>query len=156
MTGRNYKEEKGKLEVYGLEVIIEQRTVSDDTDYDSEEIIGQSVDPGTELKKGDKITLYIPKIEEKYPDMVGEGWTVAEAEEWAKEKGIVLEVIEQETNDYEPGTIISQSRGTDSVVVEGVTLRIYVAKKREDTPDTPTDGDNAQDEEGSEGQENEG
>ncbi len=156
LTGRNYKEEKGKLEVYGLEVIIEQRTVSDDTDYDSEEIIGQSVDPGTELKKGDKITLYIPKIEEKYPDMVGEGWTVAEAEEWAKEKGIVLEVIEQETNDYEPGTIISQSRGTDSVVVEGVTLRIYVAKKREDTPDTPTDGDNAQDEEGSEGQENEG
>lgn len=155
LTGRNYKEEKGKLEVYGLEVIIEQRTVSDDTDYDSEEIIGQSVDPGTELKKGDKITLYIPKIEEKYPDMVGEGWTVAEAEEWAKEKGIVLEVIEQETNDYEPGTIISQSRGTDSVVVEGVTLRIYVAKKREDTPDTPTDGDNAQDEEGSEGQENE-
>ena len=156
LTGRNYKEEKGKLEVYGLEVIIEQRTVSDDTDYDSEEIIGQSVDPGTELKKGDKITLYIPKIEEKYPDMVGEGWTVAEAEEWAKEKGIVLEVIEQETNDYEPGTIISQSRGTDSVVVEGVTLRIYVAKKREDTPDTPTDSDNAQDEEGSEGQENEG
>ena len=156
LTGRNYKEEKGKLEVYGLEVIIEQRTVSDDTDYDSEEIIGQSVDPGTELKKGDKITLYIPKIEEKYPDMVGEGWTVAEAEEWAKEKGIVLEVIEQETNDYEPGTIISQSRGTDSVVVEGVTLRIYVTKKREDTPDTPTDGDNAQDEEGSEGQENEG
>ena len=156
LTGRNYKEEKGKLEVYGLEVIIEQRTVSDDTDYDSEEIIGQSVDPGTELKKGDKITLYIPKIEEKYPDMVGEGWTVAEAEEWAKEKGIVLEVIEQETNDYEPGTIISQSRGTDSVVVEGVTLRIYVVKKREDTPDTPTDGDNAQDEEGSEGQENEG
>lgn len=64
LTGRNYKEEKGKLEVYGLEVIIEQRTVSDDTDYDSEEIIGQSVDPGTELKKGDKITLYIPKIEE--------------------------------------------------------------------------------------------
>lgn len=51
LTGRNYKEEKGKLEVYGLEVIIEQRTVSDDTDYDSEEIIGQSVDPGTELKK---------------------------------------------------------------------------------------------------------
>ena len=88
--------------------------------------------------------------------MVGEGLTVAEAEEWAKEKGIVLEVIEQETNDYEHGTIISQSRGTDSVVVEGVTLRIYVAKKREDTPDTPTDSDNAQDEEGSEGQENEG
>ena len=53
-----------------------------------------------------------------------------------------MTVVEQETSDYPEGTIISQSRGTDTVVVKGVTLKIIVAKKREevveDIPDEST------------------
>ena len=96
----------------------------------------QSVKAGEELTEDDKITLYIPRVLEKYPDIVKEGWTVEETEKWAKEKGIVLKKEYQETNDYDEGTIIDQSRAKDTVITKGATLKITVAKKRVDTPST--------------------
>ena len=72
----------------------------------------------------------------KYPDIVKEGWTVEETEKWAKEKGIVLKKEYQETNDYDEGTIIDQSRAKDSVITKGATFKITIAKKRVDTSST--------------------
>ena len=141
--------------MYKIEVTIEQKEVDlkDDKKYDEQEIIGQNVNPGTILKAGDKITLYIPKLEEKYPDIVKEGWSVSELENWAKEKEIVLNIVYQETDEYEEGTIISQSRGTDTVIVKGATLKVVVAKKRTTTDDEDKkDDDTGEDSGKSDGQ----
>ena len=48
----------------------------------------------------------------------------------------------KETDDYEPGVIIEQSREADSVVTSGATFKIVVAKARTNydvTPDKPDD-----------------
>ena len=128
-TGKNYIEIKTKLTLEGIEVTIEEKDVDVDSEDEKQLIIGQNMQPGETLKKGDKITLYIPTSSENYPDIVKEGWSVEETKNWAKEKGINLKIEYQETNEYEDGTIIKQSRGTSSVIIEGANLTITVAKK---------------------------
>ena len=78
-------------------------------------------------------------MEENYPDFTNGSWGVSEVENWAKEKGIVLTVSYIETDEYSPGTIISQSRGEDSIVVTGASLKIEVAKERQDISDDKKD-----------------
>lgn len=137
-TGKNYIEVKTELEkMYKIDVEVLEKEIelNDKKEYDEQEIIAQSLEPGTILKAKDKITLYIPKIEERYPDIVGEGWSISQAQSWAEEKEIVLKIEYKETNDYAEGTIISQSRGTDSVVVKGVDLKIVVATAPSELPD---------------------
>lgn len=154
LTGKSYKEIKTELEkVYFLKVIIEEKEVenTDNKKYVDEEIIGQSVDSGVVLKRGDEITLYIPKILEKYPDMVGEGWSVTKVQSWADEKKLVLEIEYLETADYTPGTVISQSRGVDSYVTTGASFKIVVAKElpkveepQDEEINTPEEGESAE------------
>ncbi len=145
LTGKNYIEIKTLLtEMYGIEVNVEEKEVKDTNEkkYDKQEIVAQDVEPGTELKAGDKITIYIPKKVEKYPNFVTEAWTVEKVSEWANEKGVSLIVEYKETDDYEPGVIIEQSREADSVVTSGATFKIVVAKARTNydvTPDKPDD-----------------
>ncbi len=143
LTGKNYLEVKTELEkVYELVVIVEEKEVENTKTktYDAQEIIGQSAEVDAVLKRGDEITLYIPKVLEKYPDIVGEGWDVAKTESWSKTKGLVLEIEYLETADYEAGTIISQSRGTDSYITAGASFKIVVAKKMpEVTPEEPVE-----------------
>lgn len=151
-TGKNYIEVKTKLEMYEIEVTIEKKDAPDEKDKQA--IIEQSVKAGTELKKGDKITLYIPNDQEKYPDIVGESWSVEETQKWADEHGVKLEIEYRETNDYSEGTIIEQSRKSSSVVVSGANLKIVVAKARVDTGTEPESGntntdDNNENNEGS-------
>ena len=144
-VGQNYIEVKTKLELQGIEVTIEEQdpegTITEDS---SQLILSQSVDPGTKLKKGDKITLYIPSSKEYYPDIVKEGWSVEETRTWAKPKNINLKIVYEETNDYPEGTIIKQSRSTNSTIIEGANLTITVAKKKQEVVETP-DPDDSED-----------
>lgn len=134
LIGKNYIEVQTYLEsVYGIEVIIEEKKVEvvegeEAKEYDAQEIIGQSVDPETILKKGDAITLYIPKDVNKYPDFVKDEWTVEEVQTFADKYQIILTISYLETSDYEPGTIISQSRVAKSEILSNTTLKIVVAK----------------------------
>lgn len=134
LIGKNYIEVQTYLEsVYGIEVIIEEKKVEvvageEEKEYDTQEIIGQSVDPETILKKGDTITLYIPKDVNKYPDFVKDEWTVEEVQTFADKYQIILTISYLETSDYEPGTIISQSRVAKSEILSNTTLKIVVAK----------------------------
>lgn len=128
-TGDNYIEVKTKLEMQGLEVEVENReTEQNVSEEDSQLIIGQSVEAGEELKKGETIVLYIPIIKEYFPDIVGEEWTVSQTERWAEENGVKLTIKYQATSNYTPGTIIKQSKGTDTELTEGASLTITVAK----------------------------
>ena len=142
LIGKNYLEIKAKLELLGLNVVIEKKSVEDPEKYKGKEteIIDQSPeyklnnDEEIKLEKGDSITLYIPDIVDVYPDMVAEKWSIEDAKAFAKEYGITLDISEEESEE-EPGTVIYQNRPSGDPIIAGLTLRIKVAiSKSEDSP----------------------
>ena len=143
-TGQNYNSVKATLEAkYELIVTIEKKTPADDKEYDKDEIIGQSLSAGSEVKKGDKITLYIPNLVETLPNFAGEGWSLVDAQNFCNEHNITVTVVEQESAGA-PGIIISQSRkaGSNLENVSSITLTVSIAKKPEPTPEPePSGGD---------------
>lgn len=134
-TGKNYIEIKTLLEsMYQIKVNIEKRDIEDNaSEYEEQEIIGQSVASGETLSEGDSITLYIPNIIDGYPDFVTEGWTVDDVKNFCNQYNITLTIDYQETTDYASGTILSQSRGSDTPIVSGTTLKITVATEPTDS-----------------------
>jgi len=150
-VGKNYNEIKAKLEYLGINVLIEKKEVENKEEYEGKEdlIIEQNPafdENATEklkLEKGDTVTIYIPDVAETYPDMVTEGWTLSEAEAFAQEYGITLDIEYYETNDVEPGIITYQSRGVGDRIVKGITLRIKVSKEKSEPIDNILPGDDA-------------
>ena len=140
-VGKNYSEIKGMLEAKGLKVFQEIKEVDIEDDYKEGEIIEQSVQSGEKLSVGDSITLYVPKIDNKYPDFVEEDYSVSEVEEFASDYGVNLTIKYEETDDVEPGKIIKQSRTAGSTVVSGARLTITVAKEKNDTEVEEPTGD---------------
>ena len=129
-TGENYNEVKGRLEALNLIVYVESRKIpeeDDPNDYEEGIIIDQSVEPGERLSEGDAITIYIPELNNQYPDFVVDEYTIAEVEEFAEDYNITLSIVYEETDEYEPGTIIRQSRAAGTTVVSGARLTITVA-----------------------------
>ena len=129
--GKNYIEIETLLETkYGLVVTIEKKEPTDNSkDYNEQEIIGQSLAAGSEVKEGDELTLYIPNITDEFPDMNGEDWSLADAEAFCNKYGIIIKVTYVETDKFAEGKIISQSRAAGSPVARGTTLAVEVAKK---------------------------
>ena len=131
-VGKNYNEVKGKLEALNIKVYVESKDIpedADDNDYEEGIIMEQSVEPGKKLSEGDSITLYIPKLDNKYPDFVLDEYSITEVEEFAEDYDINLIIEYEETTEYEPGTIIRQSRAAGTTVVSGAKLTITVAKE---------------------------
>ena len=135
--GKNYIEVQTILETkYNLVVKVEKKDVTDtaDKEYQEQEIIGQSLAAGSEVKEGDEITLFIPNIMDTFPDMNAEGWTLSDVEAFANKYQLKLSVQYQETTQYEEGRVISQSRTVGSQIYKGTSLRIVVAKLPETKP----------------------
>ena len=149
-VGKNYSEVKAKLELkMGLNVTVEKKEVNEAPD-DSNLIIEQSVPAGTKLRKGDSITLYIPNLVEKFPNMVAEGWSRDDAEAFAKKYGLNIKVVEEATTEAAPGIVIMQSRAAGTSIVKGSNLTVTIAK----APVVPTptqDEKKEEDKESSEG-----
>lgn len=133
-TGKNYIEVKTTLELSGITVNIEKKSITDDS-YEEDMIISQNVTAGTELKKGDSITFVVAQVEVVYPDMVGEEWTKKDVESFCEKYNITLTIIEQESTRYTPGTVMSQSRGAGDTVIEGSTLKVTIAVAPKNTTD---------------------
>ena len=132
-AGKNYIEIQTILEnVHKLKVTIEKKDIDNLKDIDKQNIIEQSPSEGTKLAEGDEVTLYIPKILEGYPDIVGEGWTIEDVEAFCNKYGINLKINYETNEQYSDGMIISQSRAPESPIVSGTTLKIVVAV----TPET--------------------
>lgn len=130
-TGKNYIEVQTILETkYGLKVTIEKKVPADlkDKEYDEQEIIGQSLAAGSEVKKGDSITLYIPDIEEEYPDMEAENWSLEDVKAFCEKYNIKLTHTEVETTKKDPGKVLTQSRAPGSPIVKGSSLKVEIAK----------------------------
>lgn len=135
LTGKNYVEIKAKLELMGINVLVEKKDVDNPNDYKGKEnqIIDQTPkynkDEELKLEEGDSITLYIPNIVDVYPDMVAEKWTLEDAQAFADEYGLTLDITEKESEE-EPGTIIAQGRPAGDTIIKGITLKVTVAKEK--------------------------
>jgi len=155
-TGQNANSVKTLLETkYELVVTIEKKDLdSADKEYDDDEIIGQSLEVGSEVKKGDSLTLYTPNIVDKIPDMVAEGWSLSDVEAFCNKYGLILEKREQATSAYPEGTIISQNLPKGRSIVKGMTLRVDVAIKPKETP-KPSNNSNSNNNNSSEDEDSE-
>lgn len=141
-TGKNASEIKGKLEALKVQVIIEKKEVdlTDGEIYKENIIIGQSIEAGEKISEGETITLYVPKLDNKYPDFVNENYSVEEVENFCSEYGVTLTKKEVETTEYAAGSIIYQSRAAGTTVVSGAKITIHIAVAPSETPENPDDG----------------
>ena len=151
-TGKNYLEVKGKLEAYGINVIIEKKEMEVDTDedYETNIIMDQSVKKGEHLSKGDNITLYIPDIKNLYPDFTDGTYSVSDIIDFANEYKLKLKFIDKDSktisitsenaSEYADYKIITQNRATGTKVTENAsfTIKIDVSSSSEGGTDNKT------------------
>ncbi|MGE5455764.1 MAG: Stk1 family PASTA domain-containing Ser/Thr kinase [Ignavibacteriales bacterium] len=126
--GKNYHEIQGLLEAKGIYVKIEKKEVEDKDSVKEYEILDQKPKSGTKLSEGDMVTLVIPNIFTEYPDFKAEGYTVVGVQQFCNEYNIILTINYIQTEQYKPGTIISQSRAAGSKVSAGAPLTVNVAQ----------------------------
>jgi eukaryotic-like serine/threonine-protein kinase len=144
-TGKNYNEIKGKLEALGLQVLVEKKDVDANSKTEENVIVDQSVKAGESLKENDKITLYIPKLETKYPDFTSGSYTVDDVTDWCNSMGVTLKINYKTDSTKSNGTIVAQSKiANQTKVVSGATLTITVIKNETEnnstTNEVPNDG----------------
>ena len=139
-TGKNVYDVKAGLELREIKVEIEEKSVADSMKYKDkkDEIIDQSVKKGETLKKGQSITLYVPKVDAVYPDMVENGWDVSRATEFCEKYGLTIKVTNKETDEAEEGTILAQKPKAGEEIFENETVTVVVAKKPTQTTTTTT------------------
>lgn len=138
-TGKNFNEVKGALEARGLIVNYEEEALEDTTEFKDNEIVRQSVEAGTSLKKDQNITLYVAKVGISYPDFTDGTYAVSDVEDFCEENGINLTIVPQITDNKElDGKIYNQSRQAGSIAKSGATFKINVYKyEKEDEVDEP-------------------
>ncbi len=135
-TGKNYYEIKGLLEAKNIKVEMRTKMVENASAYEDKEdlIIAQEPEYNSEEEKklfsGDNVVLYIPEVD-VYPDMVGEKWTIDQAEDFAKKYHLTIDKSYKETEEVEEGTILKQNREPGDPIYNGYTLKVTIAKKPE-------------------------
>lgn len=151
-TGKNYLEVKGKLEAYGINVIIEKKEMEVDTDedYETNIIMDQSIKKGEHLSKGDNITLYIPDIKNLYPDFTDGTYSVSDIIDFANEYKLKLKFIDKDSktisitsenaNEYSDYKILTQNRASGTKVTENAsfTIKIDVSSSSGSSSDNKT------------------
>ena len=127
-VGKAYYEVKALLEAKKIYVTIDKKSVEDKTQYKENEIIEQSIEPGSELKEGEQIILIIPDIVDTYPDFKDGTWTIDKIRDFCAEYKIKLNIKEEERLDIKEGVILDTNKTKEDRIVEGVTLTITVSK----------------------------
>ncbi len=152
-VGENIQSVEAKLKEQGIVVLIEKKEFKDTDDQKEDIILEQDIAEGEKLKRGGTIVFQVSTLITVYPDFVKEDWTYAGIEEFCATHNITLVKSEREDNSVLEGTILAQSREAGSKVVNGVTLRITVAKrpvvvpeepKPDEKPETPDDKENSE------------
>ena len=149
-VGQNYIKVQTMLETkYKMKVKIEKKDVELKENQDLDNIIEQSIKPDEEIIISEDnpktIILYIPNAYDKYPDFVGEGWSVEAVQEFAENNEINLYISYVESSEYPVGTIIKQSREKDSKIVSGASFTITVTKKPTPKVEEPEEEEQNQD-----------
>jgi len=128
-TGKNYLEVKNKIELeYDIYVLVEPEETTDE-EIEEGEILRQDPEKGTTLLKNETLTLYVANLVDEYPDMIA---METDVQLFAEDYNINVTYSYQETDEYDAGRVIYQSRTPESKIVNGSTLRVTIALK----PDT--------------------
>jgi len=146
-VGKKYTEVKAKLELIGINVLIERKDIENKDDYKGKEDIIIEQTPTydeknkTLIENGDNITLYIPNIIDEYPDMFAEGWTLNEVIAFAKEYKLNFTVYdnnkknlisEEDYQKYLSVKVLTQSRLAGDTIID--TFPFYVTIDIDLTP----------------------
>ena len=138
-TGKNYYEITAKLELKGITVEMNTKTVENASEYKDKEDLIIDQEPKlvegeeTKLYANDRVILYIPEVD-VYPDMVKEGWTLSDVQDLAKEYNLTLDITYKETDTVDENTVLSQGRAPGDPIYEGYTLKVTISKKPEEEP----------------------
>ncbi len=131
-TGQNYIEVRTILEkVNNLFVVIEYVEVEDTSKVEVGQIIKTEPAAGEKVKAGDTITIYVPDISETYPDFTTGDYSLTDIEAFCEKYGLRLTTVYEQTNEYEPGAIIKQSKSVGTDIIRGMELKIYIAEEEE-------------------------
>ncbi len=140
-TNQKYTEVKAKLELLGLNVIIEKKDIENKDDYKNKEDIIIEQNPKYDetankliIDKGDTITLYIPNIVNEYPDMVNEGWTLNDVIAFSEEYKLKLTVYDttrnlipqEEYTTYSDTKVIYQDKPVGYTIIEGFNFYVNI------------------------------
>lgn len=112
----------------GLVVVIEYQK----NDYVKEgSVISQSVEHGSKVKPGDKITIVVSsgRATIDVPDVVG--LTKADAEKILKDKNFKVKVLENYDSNVEKGKVIKQTPGAGTSQLPGAEIIIFVSKGKQ-------------------------
>ena len=151
-TGKNYLEIKGKLEAFGINVILEKKDVEadDPNEYETNIIMDQSIKKGS-LSKGDTITLYIPNIKNVYPDFTDGTYNVSDILDFVNEyklkvkfidkEGKTLAITTENAYEYTNFKILTQNRTKGSVVASGIQLIIKLDTESGNENNNSCDGE---------------
>lgn len=130
-VGKNYYEIEAMLRERGMYVIVEKKEVEDKNKHKENIIIQTIPEAGNRVTEGDTVTLYIPDIVTEYPDFTDGSWSITDIETFCDTYGITLTKDYQQTSEYAPGKIISQSRAKGTKVMP-TTLKIVIASPVEE------------------------
>ncbi len=132
LSGKTYEEAKELLKAMGLEIVKGESVNSDE--FKKNEIADQFPKPGTELEKGDIITVNISKGEGEgiVPKLVDKEFTDEDAINAILEShGYELGSISyEETRSNPPGIIISQNPAAGETAKKGTKIDIVISKKK--------------------------
>ena len=137
---KDYKEVKAKLELLGINVLIEYQEVEDAEKYkDKKDIVieqkpAYSKDQKVLLEKDDTVTLILPDVVDEYPDMVAENWTLSDAITFATKYKVNLTALDKDGNvipsseysTFNNKTIIKQSLPAGYSILEGVDFKVNI------------------------------
>ena len=104
-TGQKIDSVKERLTSLGLTVLVEKKTVSSPKDYIGKKDVVIDQEPKFNAEEEQKldedsvVTLYYPDILDEYPDMNGEDYDLAKAEEFARQYGLSLSVKDKKVID---------------------------------------------------------
>lgn len=127
VIGLTETQAKAKLEDEGFVV---KREYLNDDEAEMDTVFKQSPEEGTEVKKGETITIYVcigKDIKEVEVKRL-KGMTVSEAKEKLEAEGLEIGEVTEEFSETEAGKIISQSYTQGQKVPEGTKIDVCVSK----------------------------
>ncbi len=118
-------------EELGISVRITYRPI-DDPEYEADRVAQTEPAAGDPVEPGAEVVLHIATGNVEVPDLTGEN--IDSATEALRELNLTVDPIDRPTGDYDPGTVVEQSR--TGPVPRFSTIELYVAIEPE-TPEPP-------------------
>ncbi len=111
--------------------IIVVKNYREDSSVPADTVLEQSVQAGTDVKRGDRVTLTVASAQktQKVENMVG--MTRKEAENILKAQGFKVTVIENYDSEAPVGQVIDQSPEADTSLVVGSNVTLFVSKGKQ-------------------------